>query len=248
MQAMNLVPDQIILTRLLTEGRKKGDDWLRTCVVLRPFYATTNFAQTYALATPPANEILRRCQEDLTNNNALEQDKRLFWEQHFRGENDAYIKMLRHVFYANFFLAAVPRLDIDKYLPRFEVLVVEREGASSWETANAHLGRLISGIRLDGFDVSAEHSMFNSPAKLDVLPTLIIRVHDTVKQWAIELLARVQETIGYYLAKEIRDRRGRGFKIRPFSKQELEQLYGRLKRERDIRAGMGQQSPKLVND
>src|SRR5205823_361621 len=33
MQEMNLIPDQLLLTRLLTAKRRKGAPWARSCVV-----------------------------------------------------------------------------------------------------------------------------------------------------------------------------------------------------------------------
>jgi hypothetical protein len=60
MQSMNLIPDQILITRLLTAGRGQRDPWTRTCLVLRPFQATTNYARTYSRANQPSAIILLR--------------------------------------------------------------------------------------------------------------------------------------------------------------------------------------------
>ncbi len=221
LQTMNLIPDQILLTRLLTAGRKKDDPWVRTCVVLRPFHALTDYARTYSRSKAgPSGPLLNKYNEAKEKGEELDQEQQHFWFTLFREENDPYVKMLDTVFYGGFFLGAVPRLDNEKNLPRLEFLVpgpTREEGDSPWGSANTHRDRLIAALRQNGFDVSAEHSMFGNRAKLDVLPSLLIKVHDTVKNWAAELLSRVQEYVGFHLARHVKAKRLRGVKVRPFS-------------------------------
>jgi len=248
LHTMNLIPDQVILTRLLTAGRRKADPWVRTCVVLRPFHALTNYARTYSRGAPPAQRVLDAYKAARETPETLDQEKTVFWETLFRPESDPYVKMLENVFYGGFFLGAVPRLDIGKSLPRFEFLALaptrEDEG-DPWPSAQPHLDRLLRALRQNGFDVAAEHNMFASDAKLDVLPSLIIQAHDTVKHWAAELLSRVQEYIGFYLARYVRTKKFRGIKVRPFTRDELELLYAQLRRERELQAGVANPSKML---
>ena len=148
--------------------------------------------------------------------------------------------MLENVFYGSFFLAAVPRLDTGKSLPRFEVLIpspTREEEEGPWEAARPHVRRLLGALRQTGFDVSAEHRMYESRAKLDVLPTMIIKVHDTVKHWAADLLSRVREFIDRYLARHMQSKKLRGIRLRPLKREELELLYAQLKEERERQAG-----------
>ena len=237
--SMNLLDDQAILTRLLTAGRKRGDAWSRTCVLVRPFHALTNYGAVYSRTQTPIDSILNQHAHFADRVDDIGQEKTIFWETLFRPDSDPYLKMLRHTAYGNFFLASVPRLDMEKYLPRLEVLVpvTDVEDTDRWSTADAHRDRLINALTQTGFEVSAEHAMFNSPASLDILPTILIRAHDTVKIWAAELLSRVQEFIGYYLARYVRTKRTRGIRVRPFSRQELELLYSQLRSEREAQAG-----------
>lgn len=247
MQSMNLVPDQVLITRLLTAGRRKGDAWMRTCIVMRPFHALEpKQARAYSRTGSPSDFVFRAYRKALTNPD-LNREERLFWETLFRRENDPYVKMLENVFYATFFLGAVPRLDIEKNLPRIEVLVPAPTtfAEDPWPIANRHRDRLLLGVQQNGFDVSAEHSMFQSDAAIDVLPRLVIRAHDTVKLWAMDLLARVQEYIGYYLARYVNTKKFRGVKVRPFTRDELKFLYDQLRRERELRAGTGEAGKML---
>jgi hypothetical protein len=248
LQTMNLIPDQILLTRLLTAGRKKGDPWVRTCVVLRPFHALTNYARTHSRKGSAAAPMLNDYNVAKENIEELNQEQRHFWETLFRGENDPYVRMLDTVFYGSFFLGAVPRLDNEKNLPRLEFLVPastrESDGAP-WANSSVHRDRLISALHQNGFDVSAEHSMFGNKAKLDILPALLIRVHDTVKHWAAELLSRVQEYVGFHLARYVKAKRIRGVKIRPFTREEMEMLHAQLRQEREFQAGSYGQTAQL---
>jgi hypothetical protein len=248
LQTMNLIPDQVLLTRVLTAGRKKGDPWVRTCVVLRPFHALTNFARTYSRSANASAPLLNAYSEAKEKGEELNQEEQHFWFTLFREENDPYVKMLETVFYGSFFLGAVPRLDNEKNLPRLEFLVPgpTREGGDSpWGSANTHRDRLIAALRQNGFDVSAEHSIFGNRAKLDVLPSLLIKVHDTVKHWAAELLSRVQEYVGFHLARYVKGKKLRGVKVRPFSRDELELLHAQLRQEREFQAGASERSPEL---
>jgi hypothetical protein len=215
-------------------------------LVLRPFHATTNFSTQYRRADPPWARILKDYIDARKSSAEIEPNRAAFWAN-FRGENDPYVQMLRFISYASFFLASVPRLDFEKYLPRTEFQVphlVSTSGEGIWSVVDAHRDRLLAGIRTVGFEVSAEHSMFEHESKLDVLPALIIKVHDTAKMWATELLSRVQEYIGYHLSRYIQRKSFRGVKVRPFTRAELESLYQQLRRERELRAG-GTPTPEL---
>jgi hypothetical protein len=250
LQTMNLVPDQILLTRLLTAGRKKDDPWTRTCVVLRPFHALTNYARTYSRHHGPSAPLMNRYCEAKEMGDELDPEERHFWFTLFREENDPYVKMLESVFYGSFFLGAVPRLDNEKNLPRIEFLVpaaTRESGESPMESANVHRDRLIAALRQNGFDVSAEHSMFGNKAKLDVLPALLIRVHDTVKHWAAELLTRVQEYVGFHLARYVKHKKLTGVQVRPFNRAELEMLHAQLRQEREFQAGAADQ-PNILEE
>jgi hypothetical protein len=98
--------------------------------------------------------------------------------------------------------------------------------------------RIASALKeTGGFDVAAEHDMFTSPPKIDVLPKLILRAHDTVKLWAADLMSRVHEYVGHLLARYVKGKRIQGVKVRPFSRAELERLLEQLKRAREIGAG-----------
>ena len=52
---------------------------------------------------------------------------------------------------------------------------------------------LLRALAQTNFEVSTKHQMFADRAKLDILPTIVSRAHDTVKLWATELLTRVEE-------------------------------------------------------
>jgi hypothetical protein len=120
-------------------------------------------------------------------------------------------------------------------------MVVASPGEDSpltWAIVANELKRVVAAVNeTGGFEVSAEHQMFTDPPKIDVLPRLIVKVHDTVKLWAADLLSRVQEFVGYHLARYVKGKKFQGVKVRPFTRMEMELLLSELKRERDLRAG-----------
>jgi hypothetical protein len=185
LRAMNALPDQVLLTRILTAGRKKGDQWSRTSYVLRPFHATTNFRHRYSRdpGERPAAIMLSRAkeaQDRKASGTARPEDA--FWLD-FVGERDSFVNLLENAWYAYFYLGAVPRLDQKQALPRFEALVaastIESGGYRSEASTNCNI--LVEALKATGFDVSADHAMFDAKDWIDVIPRLLVEVHYTVK-------------------------------------------------------------------
>jgi hypothetical protein len=138
-------------------------------------------------------------------------------------------------------------LEVERYLPRIEFIVpADVYGSPTPEpVARHHLERLCAGLRQTGFEVSAEHSMFRDVTSLEVLPELVARAHDTVKTWAQELLARLDEYLVGIIGRHIQAKRSRGIRVRPFTKEELRTLHQSLEDERRRLGGGTAQRPKL---
>lgn len=238
LQSTVSMPDQPLLTRLLTAGRRRGDGWARTCVTVRPFHATTNFVDSYSRFDPPRQMILNRLARALQGSDPFDSGKRIFWEQ-FRPESDPFLRLLDRAHFASCFVAFVPRLDTNQVLPRIELLVAQSADESQpadWPQIAEHMGRVFRSFDdSGGFDVAAEHSMFTAPSKIDVLPRILVRVHDTVKVWAQDLTSRLQDYLGSLLADVVKDSRQRGrVTIRPFSRAELQLLLQQLRQSREL--------------
>ncbi|HET9394219.1 MAG TPA: hypothetical protein VFO29_11955 [Candidatus Rubrimentiphilum sp.] len=243
MRALNSVADQMLLTRLLTACRTQGQPWSRTALVIRPFHATTNFAKRYSVNEPPI-ELIEKLRKLETN--AAEYEgafgRAVFWDS-FRGPADPYVQMLRNVAYASCYIATIPRLEVERFLPRVEfILHADVYGDSDpHPQAQSHLKRVLSGLEQSGFEVSEEHSMFRDKSTLEVLPELVARAHDTVKIWAHELVIRLDEYLTTIIGRHVSDKRSRGIRVRPFSKQEFVILHQALESERRRLSGSGPQ-------
>src|SRR5206468_1656849 len=106
-----------------------------------------------------------------------------------------------------------------------------------------HMQRLLVALMTVRFDVSADHSMFQKLLKIDILPSLLIRVHETVKIWAAELASRVNEYIGFYISRHVGAGARRGVRVRPWTATELKSFAMQLQAERNLQAGAGTISP-----
>lgn len=235
--ALNTLPDQILLTRLLTAQREKNDPWTRTCLVLRPFHATTNYSKRYSHVKTPVDLIMERKAKDQKDG-----ESRAFWED-FRDQADPYVQMLKNVWYGSCFVATVPRLDFERFLPRIDFIVpceTYSNSADPITPANVQFRRICGALLDSGFEVSVEHSMFKDKSTLEVLPELVTRTHDTVKTWARELRHRVDEYLSNIIARYMHQKRTRGITVRPFSKGELAGLLKSLQQERKHLAGAGE--------
>lgn len=250
LNAMNLLPDQILVSRLLSAYRSPDDPWTRTCFVLRPFHATTNFAKRYSSRHNPIQLIEDIRKKDLAADKSGEYVENLsFWTSQYRGLADAYVQMVANVWYGSCFIATVPRLDAERYLPRIEFIVPCEtfKNLDPIAEAKIQLRRLTAAVRDNGFEVSSEHSMFRDRSTLEVLPELVARAHDTVKTWARELLARVDEYLTALISQYIGGKRARGVRVRPFTKQELKMLHDTLVAERK-RTGGAAVNSRLENN
>jgi len=66
---------------------------------------------------------------------------------------------------------------------------------------------------------------------------LLARLRQFRQPQAAELLSKVQEYVGFHLARYVKTKKLRGVKVRPFSRDELEMLHAQLRQERDFQAG-----------
>jgi hypothetical protein len=234
MRALNAVPDQMILTRMLTALRGPGDVWTRTALAMRPFHATTNFAKRFNLKDTPLDliEKLRKLEVGASEYEGAF-GSAAFWES-FRRSADPYVQMLKNVAYASCFIATIPRLEFERYLPRVEfILPADVYGDfDAHAHAQAHLARAIAALAQSDFTVSTEHSMYRDRSTLEILPELVSRAHDTVKIWARELVARLDEYLATIIGMLVKDKRSRGIRVRPFTKQEFLTLHSSLERDR----------------
>jgi hypothetical protein len=239
LNAMNTLPDQALVTRLLTAGRSKNDRWCRTCLVLRPFHAVTDFADRYTRSEPPAVILLNKAEEAKARRAAgIDDADDAFWCDDFRGQHDPYIQLIENGWYANFFLGAVPRLDQKEALPRIEFLVAGKtvEDGRFENDGLARCQTLVDALRANQFDVSSDHSMFDAKGWIDVLPKLLIEAHYTVKMWATELQSRVHEYVGYHLARYLKGSR-RAIRVRPWKREEIDAWLTQMTDERRRQGG-----------
>jgi hypothetical protein len=97
--------------------------------VLRPFHATTNYNKRYSRAKSPVQLILDRKTKDLNDG-----DSKAFWND-FLDHADPYVQMLTNVWYGSCFMATVPRLEFERFLPRIDFVVPSQTSAPNlWNT------------------------------------------------------------------------------------------------------------------
>jgi hypothetical protein len=245
LNAMNTLPDQMLVTRLLTAGRTKDDPWSRTCLVLRPFHAVTDFADRYTRDAVPTAVLLARA-EKARERRALGTDEAddAFWCDDFRGKHDPYVQLLENAWYANFFLGAVPRLDQKQALPRVEFLAPGKtdEDGKFQPDSLLRCQKLVDALKVNQFDVSSDHSMFAAKGWIDVMPRLLIEAHYTVKVWATELQSRVHEYVGYHLSRYLKGSH-RAVRVRPWKRQEIEAWLTQMTDERRRQGGDKESKP-----
>jgi hypothetical protein len=231
LQAMNAVPDQHLVTRILTAGRTQGEPWVRTVYVLRPFYAATDLVERVTRARRPGDELderSRAARVAIERGEGSPQDG--FWAYQYNRDRDAYARLLDRAWIATFFVGAVSRSDSRQMLPRMEFFVPHttvEEG--ELPTLTDEFGRLfLQALHQDGFEVAQEHAMFDTEGRLDILPKMMILVHETVKGWSQHLLALSQEFIGRNIASYLKTKE-RSARLRPWNKSEIDAWVGHMR-------------------
>lgn len=239
LEDMNHLFDQALLSRILTAGRKNSDPWLRTALVLRPFHATSNLSKSYS-RTPgslPHDKLLQKA-ERARAKDTLDVTPEEAWWRTLRGNGDSYIQMLRNVWYAGFYLGAFRRLDSSESLSRMEFIVphsTEEVGGFPDATCQDHLYRTLAALNTVGFQVDNEHAMFGAAGRIDLLPTILVRSHEAVKNWGKQLRDRVSEFMDWQLAKYLKAGQKRHVKIRPWTRAELEAWVDAMQQERRLK-------------
>ena len=241
-----------LLTRILTAGRRPSEPWLRTCIVLRPFHAVTDFSDRYSRRRRPAEELAQRAEtarERMASGESTSNDE--FWAGSFDARRDSYVKMLEGARYAMFFLGAIPSTGWQPLTAEIEMLVPAstKEESEPWPEVEPYANTLLQALHQVGFDVSLDHDMFASKGRLDILPKLLIDVHSTVRQWAALLYARAQEHIAFQISGFLKGRRKEA-RIRPWKRHELEAWLDQMTRERELRltGGTTQSTVPMIKD
>lgn len=224
LEDMNALPDQALLSRILTAGRKNGDPWLRTALVMRPFHATTDFRKTYSRENGrrPADKLAQRS-EAARSKRLSEMTEEDIWWKSLRVPGDPYLQLLNGAWYAGFYLGAFRKLDSSETLSRMEFVVphsTEENGNFPADKCGFHLSRTLTALKTVDFEVDSQHSMFDDAGKIDLLPSILIRAHEVVKTWARELRDRVSEYMDWHLAKYLQP--GDRVRLRPWKRRDLE--------------------------
>src|SRR5206468_1245418 len=106
LQSMNMITDQVLLSRLLTADRHKSDPWCRTCIVLRPFHAVAKKLDQQYSNVPgetPADLMLKPA-KNKDGDSSFERDNSWLRDGEFRDHNDPFVQMPRNFWYAGCYI------------------------------------------------------------------------------------------------------------------------------------------------
>jgi hypothetical protein len=112
------------------------------------------------------------------------------------------------------------------------------ESDDPWQEVQSYGLTMLQSLHQVGFDVALDHDIFASRGRLDILPKLLIDVHDTVRQWAALLHVRAQEHIAFQISGFLKGRRKEA-RIRPWKRHELQAWLDQMTRERERRLTSG---------
>ncbi len=242
---MNAIPDQQLLSRLLSNARRPTGAWVRSAIFMRPFHATTPAYSRYYgrdAAKAPAREI----EDAIREATATPVEKRSS-DQHGWAEirvPNSYSQLLDNVWYAGFYATPGAALGKGQSLPRLELLVTSPTGERSGfpDAVSVHQQRLLTALATTRFAVSQDHAVFAGAGTIDFVPAILQRAHEVVVGFARDMKLRAGEYLDRLLSREIGDRRRHNVRVRPWKPEELQAW----KRRMDGQRGEREESARLI--
>jgi hypothetical protein len=228
---MNAIPDQQLLSRLLSHADRQKNSWNRTAVFMRPFHATTPAFSLYYERNPekaPARDIQSRIETAAATPPEKRSSDQHGWAE-IRVPNP-YAQMLDNVWFAGFYATPGVALGKGQALPRLELLINAPTGEKRGfaDVVAVHRDRLLTALATTGFSVSQDHDMFGGAGMIDFVPTMLQRAHETVTGFARDMKMRAGEYLDRLLAREIGVRRKQNVRVRPWKPEELKAWRDRM--------------------
>jgi DNA (cytosine-5)-methyltransferase 1 len=228
---MNAIPDQQLLSRLLSHAESKKGSWTRSATFMRPFHATTPAFSRYYVRDR-SNAPGRQIEERIRLAASTPPEKRTS-DQHGWAEvrvPNSYSQMLDNVWFAGFYATPGVALSKGQALPRLELLINAPTGETGDFAAavGEHRDRLLTALATTGFSISQDHDMFGNAGVIDFVPTMLQRAHEIVIGFARDMKARAGEYLDRLLVREIGSRRRQNVRVRPWKPEELKAWRDRM--------------------
>lgn len=242
---MNAIPDQQLLSRLLSNANRPKRAWVRSAIFMRPFHATTPAYSRYYerdADKAPAREI-----EDRIRLAATTPVEKRTSDQHGWAEiriPNSYSQLLDNAWYAGFYATPGAALSKGQSLPRLELLITAPTGEAHAypDVVAGHQQRLLTALATTGFAVSQDHALFGGAGTIDFVPSMLQRAHEVVLGFARDMKLRAGEYLDKLLSREIGDRRRHNVRVRPWKPEELHAWKQRMSGQR----GEGEEPQRLI--
>lgn len=228
---MNAIPDQQLMSRLLSSAPRAAATWNRSAIFMRPFHATTPAFSRYHVRDPsraPAREIERRIRAAMETPVDRRSSDQHGWAD-IRIPNP-YSQLLDNVWYAGFYSTPGVSLARGQSLPRLEIMIpapTGNEGGFPAVVAD-HRQRLLTALATTGFSVSQDHDIFSSAGVIDFVPSLLQLAHEIVGGFARDMKLRAGEYLDRLLSREVSGRRRQNVRVRPWKPEELQSWKKRM--------------------
>ncbi len=242
---MNAIPDQQLMSRLLSRAPRAAGAWSRSAIFMRPFHATTPaFSRHYEHnpAKAPARQIENRIRTAVDTPVELRSSDQHGWAE-IRIPN-SYSQLLDNVWYAGFYATPGVALAKGQSFPRLEIMIPHptREDGDLPDTLADHRERLMTALATTGLSVSQDHNMFGGAGVIDFVPSILQRAHEIVSGFARDMKLRAGEYLDRLLSREIGERRRQNVRVRPWKPEELQAWKARMTGRQDDR----DEPPRLI--
>lgn len=209
-----LTDNEIVTAVLSTLANESSDGYFCTCVVVRPFHATTDLHRQYEHeVTDFWTERIRQRQEA----HLADPDSDTYWVTVDAIEDDPFVRMCEYADYALFYVGHTAG-DPAPLAPRYEFLESIRdrrpEEASARVRRNVEL--IVASLQHTKFTPDLDHNFLTGKRLVKIVPRVIYTAHEYCKALGRRLESELKSMVVAQLVRVGRARRPEDVRVKTY--------------------------------
>lgn len=209
-----LTDNEIVTAVLSTLAKESTDGFFCTCVIVRPFHATTDLHRQYEHEVTDfwTERIRQRQDEHLAN-----PDSDTYWVTVDAIEDDPFVRMCEYADYALFYVGHTAG-DPAPLAPRYEFMDSIRDRRA--EEASARVRRnvelIVASLQHTKFTPDLDHNFLTGKRLVKIIPRVIYTAHEYCKALGRRLETELKSMVVAQLVRVGRARRPEDVNVRTY--------------------------------
>lgn len=231
-----LTDNEIVTAVLSTLAKESSDGFFCTCVIVRPFHATTDLHRQYEQeVTDFWTEHIRRRQEE----HLADPDSDTYWVTVDAIEDDPFVRMCEYADYGLFYVGHTAG-DPAPLAPRYEFLesIRDRKLEDSRDRVRRNVELIVAALRHTKFTPDLDHNFLTGKRLVKIVPQVIYTAHEYCKALGRRLESELKSMVVAQLVRVGRVRRPVDVTVRTYPLSTAQYLDRQRRAEdRAIEAG-----------